>query len=529
MKKILILCLTLISLLFNTAWAADLSKLVIIHTNDTHGYDQRTKINCGMASVAALKKDYEAKGYTVLLLDAGDAIQDNNLVNFSKGKTAIEFMNASGYDAMTLGNHEFTYGQDVTLKRVKEAKFPVVSANIYVLATGDNFVKPSTIINKNGYKVGIFGLTTPETTTGTNPKNTIGLDFLAGPKLHAIAQQQINQLRKAGCQVVVALVHLGSNKEMLGDKSDDVLNDVHDLDICIDGHDHKVKNRYINNCLLVETGCHTEHIGIVTFDGKKWEGRLLAPADYTKEDAQVKNLIDKRAAEISKDMNKKIGWTDFALNGERFPGVRNQETNLGDLFTDAFVWQAKQALALQGRVDGAIINGGGIRASLTKGIITRGNIQSLAPFKNQLYVVGLTGRELLEILEAATFAVPGPAGTFPQVSGIEYTVDTRVPFSKGGQYGRSKYYIPANPGSRVTIKKVGGKPFALGKNYTLAVSEFLANGGDAYGALQTESTRSRMLIGYTDDQALENYIKEGLDGKVSKNYAQPQGRITILQ
>ena len=99
-------------LLCGQALAADFSNLVIIHTNDTHGFDRRAEGINGMATVSALRKHYLSQGKDVLLVDAGDAIQDNNLVNFSKGKSAIAFMNAAGYDAMALGNHEFDYGQD---------------------------------------------------------------------------------------------------------------------------------------------------------------------------------------------------------------------------------------------------------------------------------------------------------------------------------------------------------------------------------------------------------------------------------
>ena len=137
-KKTAALALVL-SCLVSSVFAADYSHLVIMHTNDTHGYDQRADGVNGMATVAALRKDFEAQGKQVLLLDAGDAIQDNNLVNLSKGKTAIEFMNAAGYDAMALGNHEFDYGADVTQQRIKQAHFPVMSANIIVDATGKPF------------------------------------------------------------------------------------------------------------------------------------------------------------------------------------------------------------------------------------------------------------------------------------------------------------------------------------------------------------------------------------------------------
>ena len=135
LKRFLCSLLLTLSLLTGTALAADFSDLVILHTNDTHGYDQRADGINGMATVAAIRQDLLAQGKQVLLVDAGDAIQDNNLVNFSKGASAIQFMNAVGYDAMCLGNHEFDYGQDVTLARIREARFPMLACNIVVEAT----------------------------------------------------------------------------------------------------------------------------------------------------------------------------------------------------------------------------------------------------------------------------------------------------------------------------------------------------------------------------------------------------------
>lgn len=124
------------------------SNLVIIHTNDTHGFDRRAEGINGMATVSALRKHYLSQGKDVLLVDAGDAIQDNNLVNFSKGKSAIAFMNAAGYDAMALGNHEFDYGQEVLAERIREAKFPMLSANVIVEATGRPLTRDSVIYKK---------------------------------------------------------------------------------------------------------------------------------------------------------------------------------------------------------------------------------------------------------------------------------------------------------------------------------------------------------------------------------------------
>jgi len=526
-KRTLRLVVFLVFLVMNMVAAADLSKLVIIHTNDTHGFDQRAKGINGMATVSALKKDYEAKGYTVVLLDAGDAIQDNNLVNFSKGKSAINFMNACGYDAMALGNHEFDYGQNELAKRVKEAKFPMLAANIYVTATGKNLVGSTAIINKGNCKIGVVGLTTPSTLTSTNPKNVYGLKFLAGKELYACAQKNVDYLRGQKCDVVLALGHLGSEGNKVSNRSDDVAANVKGLDLFIDGHDHQVKNEKINGILLVETGCHTENIGVLKNVNGKWQEELLAYGKFNAEDPVVKREIDKEADTINKYLGQKVGKTEVLLNGNRVPGVRTQETNLGDFCADAFLWQAKQASILKGDVDGALTNGGGIRNSIPAGVITRGSLHGVMPYNNQLYVIKLKGSVLLEILEAATSFTPEAMGAFPQVAGITYELDTKKPFVKGKQYPHSTYFAPAQPGTRVKILTVAGKPFNPNKTYAIAVLEFIAAGGDAYGAAQTLAAQERTFLGYLDVQALENYLAEGLKGDVGYQYAKPQGRIII--
>ena len=528
MPKILLTWLFLCSLLFNTAWAADFSHLIILHTNDTHGFDQRAPGINGLATVAALKKDYRAKGYDVLLVDAGDAIQDNNLVNFSKGKSAIIFFNACGYDAMTLGNHEFDYGQDVTLQRVKEAKFPVVNANIIVEATGKNFIPKDTIIKKGKVKIGIFGLTTPETIVSTNPKNIYGLKFLRDQELYNAAQEEAVKLRSQGCDLVICLAHLGSEEALLGNRSNDVLSHVHGIDILIDGHDHTVKNLSINGTLLVETGYYTKNIGIISHTEQGWQSKMLPYGEFNQEDPKIKNIVAKAVNNVQKNLSKKIGVSQINLDGKRYPGVRNMETNLGDFVADAYLWQASKANVLKScTVDAAIVNGGGLRASIPAGPVTLGSITAVAPYNNQIYIMKLKGTTLLEILEAATCTTPEPLGAFPQVAGLKYTVNTQIPFVRGKQYPHSAYYAPATPGSRVTLYEVAGKPFDPEADYTIATQEFICRGGDAYGALTLPGTADIHSIGYIDTEAMCNYIKEELHGVIGQQYANSQGRILI--
>ena len=510
----------------------DFSDLVILHTNDTHGYDQRSDesgVN-GMAAVAGLRDKLIADGKNVLLLDAGDAIQDNNLVNFSKGASAIEFMNAVGYDAMCLGNHEFDYGQDVTQKRMSEAKFPVLACNIVVEATGELFAQPSTIIEKGNHKIGVIGITTPEAATSASPMAVAGLKFLGGKELYKAVQREVDRLKGEGCDLIVAVGHMGSENFNAGNRSDDVLENVKGIDIFIDGHDHAVKNRRSKGALLAETGCYTHNIGHIVFTGGKWQEELV-PFDSTNvEDNGVKKLIDRVAADVNDKLARAIGTTSFDLDGTRDPGVRTQEMNSGDFIADAFLWQANNAMVIDGvKVDAAIINGGSIRATIKNGTVTLGDISRSAPYNNVLYVMTIKGRDLLELIEAATCSTPRAIGAFPQVAGMRYTVDTRVPYVNGRQYPGSTYYAPKNLGSRVKIDEVGGEPFDMDKVYRVAVSEFVVRGGDTYSHTTEPGVVESVSIGYVDKVAIENYLKEELDGIVPDVYAKPQGRITIIK
>lgn len=531
MKKILAVLMLVFACLWGTAFAADFSHLVIMHTNDTHGYDRRADGVNGMATVAALKKDYEAKGYDVLLVDAGDAIQDNNLVNFSKGKTAIDFMNAVGYDAMTLGNHEFDYGSDVTQARIKQAKFPIMSANIIVDATGKPLTpKTHTIVKKGGLKIGIFGLTTPSTVTTSNPKSTRGLTFLSKDAMYKAAQKEVDALKAQNCDLIVAIGHLGSEPDAAGDRSNDVLENVKGIDVFIDGHDHTVKNLYINGALLTETGAHLANIGAVLYENGKWTEDLHAYGRFNQEDAKVKAIVDKAQADIDKQLSTVVGKTTVELNGSRDPGVRTEETNLGDFIADAYLWQVRKASVLDKvTIDGAIMNGGSIRAGIAAGGITQNDMLRVLPYHNYLQYVTMKGSTLLEVLEAATCTTPKAIGAFPQVAGIAYTVDTTKPFEKGELYPHSTYYSPAKPGMRVTITSVGGKAFDPDATYNIAVPDYLTSGGDTYYPLTDPSKVTVHDVDYLDVDAVRNYLNEELGGSVGAAYAQPQGRITVLQ
>ncbi len=523
-------------------------KLVILHTNDVHGRAVANPTGgvLGYAAIAQYKKDLEAAGNSVLLLDAGDASQGTSLVNLEYGRNAITFMNAAGYDAMTVGNHEFDWGLDNAKQLAGIASFPFLSANILDHIGGAFTFQPNKIFEMpNGMKVGVFGLTTPETLTKAHPDKVRGVDFLQGDALYAAAQAQVDELKAAGADIVVLLGHLGVDSESEPNRSTDLIPKVTGIDLFIDGHSHTVfeKGQMVGDTLLVSTGEYGANLGVVSYDGEKFTASLFNSlkksavvshdgATYSavltaKLDDEVNTLINGADKAIKEALSKAFARTEVLLNGERDPGNRTEETNLGDFAADALLWAARQAMGEQ--VVAAVTNGGGIRASIAVGDITMNDMKTVFPFGNQVTVLDVTGAELLEALEAATCSTPKAIGAFPQVAGIVFTIDTTVPYENGAQYPDSTYFAPAKPGSRVTIESVGGQPFDLEAIYTIATNDFTAAGGDTYYAFRYPNATSGYKTGLALEDALVNYVAAVLGGVVGQQYAQPQGRITVVK
>ncbi len=506
-------------------------KLVIIHTNDTHGHDVAIEgETIGTAGVAALKADFEAAGADVLLLSAGDFSQGTTLVSLDTGASAVEFMNAAGYDAAALGNHEFDYRMEALENNMAEAEFEVLAANIVDAETGEPVFTDHITYETSIGTVGIFGLATPETMTKAHPDNVVGLDFYQGEELVECAQEQVDELTAEGCDFIIALVHLGVDEESEPNRSTDVFEQVTGVDLVVDGHSHTTMGGedalVVNDALVVSTGEYLSNVGVVVTDGETTRSELVSAAEYTKTDEAVAEVVNARNAEVEEQLGEVFGSTEVFLDGEREPGVRTRETNLGDFAADAILWQARQNLG-EDRVDLALTNGGGIRASIPAGDITMNDMKTVFPFGNTIVTIDVTGEQLLEALEAATCTTPTSIGAFPQVAGIEFTINTAVPYENGEQYPNSTYYAPANPGSRVTITEVNGEPFDPEAVYTVATNDFTAAGGDTYYVF-SEGTNLTMTAVALDD-ALIHYVSEVLGGVITEEqYGETAGRITIV-
>lgn len=541
----LLLALAMVCSLFVPAMAAEdeavkpyeipdvTGKLVVIHTNDTHGHDVAVEgESIGTAGVAQLKKDFEAAGATVLLLSAGDFSQGTTLVSLDKGASAIDFMNAAGYDAAALGNHEFDYKMDALKANVEKADFPILAANIVDTETKEPIFGDRLTFDTAIGKVGVFGLDTPETMTKAHPDNVKGLTFYQGDELVACAQAQVDALKADGCTYIIAVGHLGVDAESEPNRSTDIFAKVTGVDLVVDGHSHTEMGgdtaKTVGSTLIVSTGQYLNNVGVVITDGAATSSTLVSAAQYTKVDETVAAAINAKDAEVAAELDKVFGKTEVTLNGEKAPGVRTQETNLGDFAADAILWGARQALG-EDKVDAALTNGGGIRATIPAGDITMNTMKTVFPFGNEVATIDVTGAELLEALEAATFTTPTAIGAFPQVSGIEFSIDTSAAYAKGEVYKDTEgkettYFAPAEI-RRVTIATVNGEAFDAEATYTLATNDFTAAGGDTYGVFVG---KTMYKTGVALEDALVNYTKDVLDGTIpAATYAEPAGRITI--
>ncbi len=504
--------------------------LVVIHTNDIHGhFDTVEGKQLGMAAVASLKQYYEGQGANVLLLDAGDFSQGTTLVSYFDGGSSVLFMNAAGYDAATLGNHEFDFGFEELQIMDTLADFPILDANILDKETGEPYFEDNKIFAFDNMKVGVFGLDTAEAQTKASPKNVKDITILDGQELYACAQEQVNTLKAQGCDYIICLGHLGVDDESVGRRSVDVAANTTGIDLFVDGHSHTEMDGglEVNGTVITSTGNYLANIGVVVYDQetKTEKASLVKAADYKGGyDATVAGFVKAHQDIVDAAYSGLFATAAVDLNGEREPGVRTQETNLGDFAADAYLYAAQQYMGDAVKVDGAIQNGGGVRASIPAGPITMNTLYTVFPFGNSVSVVKVTGAQLLEALEASCSAAPAALGGFPQVSGIVFTIDTSIPYVNGLQYPDSTYFAPAVPGSRVTITSVGGRDFSLTDSYYIAVNNFMADGGDTYYVF----TQAQEVIdtGVIDAEGLISYVNS-LGGVIGDTYAAPKGNITI--
>ena len=487
--------LTIMLILPNVSQAADgTAELIIFHTNDTHSRIINTDDDgksIGLAEMAAAVKATKKKNFDTLWFDAGDTFHGMPRINISKGENLIPLLNLAGIDAFVPGNHDFNYGSDRLEWLAKKLKFPTLSANIVRKDTEETIFKPSKIFNlPNGITVGVFGLSTPETVHSTAAKNTATIEFLNPVET---AREMIEELRPK-CDVLICVMHMGvdENSEFT---SKLIAAETSGIDLIVDGHSHTElpEGLTVGDTLIAQTGCYEHYLGQVKISLENHQiiskqAQLLSAAEVEKiapkPDEKIAKNISKIEKSTQKYFNTVVAHSDRALTSNRFI-VRRGESELGNLCADAFKWKANSDIAIN--------NGGGLRADLPEGAITRGNILAIFPFGNKLVKLEIDGKNIRAMLEHSVNYYPYPFGGFLTVSGITFAFD------------------PTRPqGQRVENIFVNGEPLDEDKIYTIATTDFTATGGDGYEMLKNAKKLDEF-------ESVDNVLTEYLNKVDMKN------------
>lgn len=434
----------------STAVANDV--ITIYHTNDIHGrIDSVYGADGSLSQIGAdVLKTVKDSTKNSILVDNGDATQGVSMATYSKGSSIIDLMNAAGFDAMVLGNHEFDYGETQVKINAQNANFPVLAANIVYKDTkapflndingtnGCNFIKEI-----NGKRIGFFGICTQETKYKSNPNNTANLDILDEI---SVSKQQVEYLKNQNVDAIVALAHVGV-AESNETTSEDIAKNVDGIDIILDGHSHTTTTLNVNGTVIQQVGTNSVALGKVELDFSsdklKVTTDILTPAEVgskykaNPQVTQIYNDIYEKQKLISE---KVVGKTKTSLFGGTYEGksvCRLHQTNLGYLVVDSMIWSAKNMVADNPKYNNldivAMQNGGGIRASIESGYITVEDVNNVLSTGNVISLKEITPKVLYKALEHGFSEIippytkgepiTGASGALPHIAGMRVDVD----------------------------------------------------------------------------------------------------------
>ena len=536
-RRLLALLLAMVMMLALTVTAgaeevtttAAKSEITVIYTNDVHTYIDKT---LSYATVSAMKQDYQKAGKQVLLVDAGDHIQGTAYGGMDEGKTIVQLMNAAGYDIATLGNHEFDYGMARALATVKEAEFPYVSCNFYHEkngVAGDPVLESYKVFDMNGTKVAFVGITTPESFTKSTPayfqdangKYIYGIAAgKDGAALYAAVQKAIDAASKEA-DYVIALGHLGDDPSSQPWTSEEVIAHTTGLDAFIDGHSHstvemkQVKDKAGNTVVLTQTGSYFAAIGEMTIAANGTITTKLTK-EYAGSDEKVAALQKTWMDKVKGMLGEKIAETDieFTINdAEGNRAVRKGATNLFDLNADAFYWYINEVANLD--CDVAVMNGGGVRATIEAGDWTYKSCKTVNPFGNVLCLMKVPGQMILDALEFGSRDTPdSECGGFLSAAGLTYEIDSTVTYT-GSQDDKGVWQAGPTGEYRVRNVKIYNKttgtfePLDVKKTYTLGgINYTLRNQGDGFNMFQESAGMELVMEGIAMEyEAFAAYLK----------------------
>ncbi|WP_017470928.1 5'-nucleotidase C-terminal domain-containing protein [Amphibacillus jilinensis] len=415
-------------------------ELKVLHTNDIHA-----RINDFGKMAAYIKAEREVASHS-LYLDAGDIFSGNPVVDLQYGLPIVDLLNQIGLQAMAIGNHEFDYGQEETVKRIEQSNFPWLSANMVV--GNDTLVDfpqpdPYHIFDVDGLTVGVLSLT--ETPPSTAPINVVGMHFDDPIETAKDYQYLVEQT-----DILIALTHIGYNVDR------QLAEEVEFFDLIIGGHSHTTLNQpvVVNGTPIVQTGGNGENIGNVTLsfnqstgEVEAVEGALQNVSALTEVDAEIQAMVNQYNEEMDELLSEEIGYTETGLNRSG-----STDTSLGNFWTDAMRHHTG--------ADVALTNNGGIRANIAVGPVTVHDIYTIEPFANEMMTYEMTGSALKEVIQ---FSYERRQSIDLQSSGLHYTILT----NNTGRYVDAELYIE-------------GEPIDPDATYTVAVSDYIGTGGSGY-------------------------------------------------
>lgn len=540
MKKKFLSFLTAFALLFAfspvTAQTPPSNEIVILYENDVH-----CNVD-GYAKIRALKTSLDTATREVGIVSAGDFVQGGSLGSFSQGSYIVELMKMVGYDAITLGNHEFDYKLPrlrELVNMLQEGSTKVVTSTNFGLKTSSSpEFEPYILKDYNGTTIAYIGVTTPYTLSTASPdqfKDSEGnyIYTFHEDDLYQTVQNTIDSLPST-VDYVIGLSHLGEDNPDDPYSVQKLIANTAGFDAVIDGHSHTVdpghqaNDKNGNPVTYTSTGTKFANIGKLTIgtDGKI-STELIDTRTLTDTDTAVSARIEQMKSEYSTLGDRQIATTPFDLiindeDGNRI--IRTTETNLGDLCADAY--------RLVTDSDIGLMNGGGIRAGISAGTITYNNIFTVFPFGNEVAVLELDGQTIADILEFSVRKYPDENGGFMHVSGLTYTMDVTVD-SPCLSDDRGNFVSISEGTRRVSDIKVLNRstgayePLDLTRKYSVASqSFFLLSQGDGY----TMVSRGTVLNnnGMMDVELLEKYITENLNGVIPDAYQTSAGRVTVI-
>ncbi len=544
--SLLIVLSMLLTIASVSVYANDI-ETVILYTNDVHCAIEDYPV------LAAYRAELIAQGKNVVTVDAGDAIQGEVIGSTTQGEAIVDIMNAVGYDYAVPGNHEFDYGMEQFLDLAQnKAAYDYISSNFYNLSIISSVFAPYKIADFGSYQVAFIGISTPETITKSTPeyfKDENG-NFIYGfpvypggmtnESLYDNVQKSVDSAILEGADIVVAVGHTGILETTAGWKSTDIIANTRGIDYYIDAHSHETiestvyRNEDQEDVVLTSTGTKFENFGVLTINANAADFELVNPDDInidamSSDSKNAYNTVKSKVDDYNEDiayLYEEIGTSEahlVAYDSDGSWAVRKRETNAGDFVADAY-------RTVTG-ADVAIANGGGVRAEIAIGDVTRKMLMDVNAFNNDMCVLEVTGQQLLDVLEHGARKCPESLGGFFQVSGVTFELHTYTESPVDCDQLGNFIGIDETKQRRVQNVLVGGEPVELEQKYTLAGSAYvLTQGGD--GLTMLDDARVVQMDGLPcDSEMLIKYFTETLGGEITaEKYGDPDGdgRIKIV-